>query len=109
MSDRLPSSFLEPLPAHPNLERQQKHAKALLRRLHDEEPDALARLAALHPHAPPSAAAKLADAQLVVARGYGFASWAAMKRKIESLEKPPLEQFVVALQDGDLESVRALL
>jgi len=108
MSDRLPS-FVEPLPAHPNLEMQQKRARLLLRRIHAGEADALSRLTALHPHAPAAGDVKLADAQLVVARGYGFLSWAAMKRKIESLVKPPVEQFAVALRDGDIESVRALL
>ena len=30
------------------------------------------------------------------ARGYGFDSWAAMKRKIESLTKSPSERFDLA-------------
>ena len=108
MSDRLPS-FVEPLPAHPNVEMQQKRARALLRAIHGGEAVALARLTALHPHPPAAGDATLADAQLVVARGYGFPSWAAMKRKIESLVKPPIEQFAAALRDGDIERVRALL
>jgi hypothetical protein len=42
----------------------------------------------------------LADAQLVIARGYGFESWAAMKRKIDSLTKTPVEH-VVAVEDSE--------
>jgi len=109
MSDRLPSSFIEPLPAHPNLEMQHKRARLLLRRMQGGDADAMARLRTLHPQPPSPENVKLADAQLVVARGYGFPSWAAMKRKIESLVKPPVEQFAAALQAGDLESVRGLL
>ena len=69
----------------------------------------MARVAALHPNPPPPAAAQLADAQLVVARGYGFESWAAMKRKIDSLVLSPVEQFAAALRDQEVERVRELL
>ena len=103
------SVFIEPLPARPNLEMQQKRAKALLREAWAARPDALARIRALHPAPPAPAALALADAQLVVARGYGFQSWAAMKRKIESLTKTPVEQFVTALHAGDVARVRTLL
>jgi hypothetical protein len=64
---------------------------------------------ALHPKPPAPDALGLADAQLVIARGYGFASWAAMKRKIESLTKTPVDRFTSALNDGDVEAVRELL
>ena len=103
------SSYIEPLPERPNLEMQQKRAKALLRAIWAGEPDALQRVAALHPKPRPTDALTLADAQLVVARGYGFESWAAMKRKIESLTRTPVEQFVIALHEGDVARVRELL
>ena len=64
---------------------------------------------ALHPKPPACDALTLADTQLVVARGYGFESWAAMRRKIDSLTKTPIEQFRSALRAGDAEGVRALL
>jgi hypothetical protein len=70
---------------------------------------ALTRIRALHPSPPPPETLTLSDAQLVVARGYGFESWAALKRKIESLTKTPVEQFVAALHAGDVERVRGLL
>jgi Ankyrin repeats (3 copies) len=108
-SDRDPSTFVEPLPAHPNLEMQQKRAKELLRAAWGQDPAALARIRALHPQPPSADALALADAQLVVARGYGFESWAAMKRKIESVAGTPVERFVAALHAGDVERVRELL
>jgi ankyrin repeat protein len=103
------SLSVEPLPARPNLEMQQKRAKELLRAVWAGDADALRRVGALHPNAPPADALKLADAQLVVARGYGFESWAAMKRKIDSITKPPVERFLIALHERDLERVRELL
>jgi hypothetical protein len=103
------SVFVEPLPARPNLEMQQKRAKELLRAVWAGDAEALMRIRALHPNTPAPDALKLADAQLVVARGYGFESWAAMKRKIDSLTKTPVERFLIALHDGDAERVREFL
>jgi ankyrin repeat protein len=108
-SERDRSDFIEPLPARPNLEMQHKRAKALLRAAWAGNADALTRILALHPKMPPPDMLKLADAQLVVARGYGFETWAAMKRKIDSLTKTPVERFLIALHDGDTERVRELL
>jgi hypothetical protein len=100
---------VEPLPPHPNLEMQQKRARNLLRAAKSGTVDALQRIRALHPRPPLPADLKLADAQLVVARGYGFESWAAMRRKIDSLTKSPIEQFHAALRAGDVDHVRELL
>jgi hypothetical protein len=103
------SSFIEPLPARPNLEMQQKRAKDLLRAAWAGDSDALARVRALHPKPPAPDVLGLADAQLVIARGYGFESWAELKRKIESLTKTPVERFKSALHAGDVNGVRELL
>jgi len=103
------SVFLEPLPARPNLEMQQKRAKELLRAAWAADGEALARIRALHPKPPAADGLTLADAQLVVARGYGFESWAAMKRKIDSLTRTPVERFLAALRDGDAVHVGELL
>jgi len=100
---------VEPLPARPNLEHQQKLAKRLLRHCWADNADAIARVRAFLPGAPDPAALKLHHAQVVIARGYGFDSWAAMKRKIDSLTKSPLEQFDLALREGDPASVREFL
>jgi ankyrin repeat protein len=107
--DRDRTRFIEPLPARPNLEMQQKRAKELLRAAWDGDERALERIQALHPAPPAAEGMTLADAQLVIARGYGFESWASMKRKIDSLTMTPVEQFVDALHAQDVERVRALL
>ena len=54
------------LPARPNLEHLRKQAKRLLRKLRASD-----------------AAAKLADAQLAIAREYGFASWKKLSAQVE--------------------------
>jgi len=56
------------LPEVPNLEHLRKQAKALLRELQKQEPRA-----------------KLAEAQLSIARQYGFASWNKLKSHVQSL------------------------
>jgi ankyrin repeat protein len=106
--DRL-SVFVEPLPAKPNLEMQQKRAKDLLRAAWAGEAEALARVRALHPKPPDPDALKLADAQLVVARGYGFESWADLRRKIEALTRSPKQSFFAAVRSGDVARARELL
>ncbi|MGH7638751.1 MAG: hypothetical protein ACREOK_13970 [Gemmatimonadaceae bacterium] len=70
-------SALRPLPPRPSLEFERKEAKALLRRLRAGESAALARARERHPTLDPARPTriKLADAQLVISREYGFASW----------------------------------
>jgi ankyrin repeat protein len=109
MASEDPITFIEALPAHPSLEMQQKRAKNLLHAASSGDANALQRIRALHPTPPAADALKLADAQLVIARGYGFESWPALRRKIESLTKTPVERFRSALRHGDVEGVRALL
>jgi len=58
----------QPLPAHPDLEHLRKQAKALLRDLRTRD-----------------AQAKLADALHLVARQYGFPSWAKLKAHVRSI------------------------
>jgi ankyrin repeat protein len=100
---------VNPLPPHPSLEHQQKLAKKLVRDVWAGDADALARVKAFLPQARHASSLKLHDAQLVIARGYGFSSWMAMKRKIESLTRSPLEQFDIAVRDGDAERAHKLL
>jgi ankyrin repeat protein len=88
---------------------QHKRAKELLRGAWAGDADALRRIRALHPQPLAPDHLTLADAQLVIARGYGFASWSALKQKIESLTKTPVEQFLSALHAGDVDRVRTLL
>jgi ankyrin repeat protein len=100
---------VEPLPPRPNLEHQQKLAKRLVREVWARDLDAMARVREFLPGNADLDALKLHDAQLVIARGYGFDSWAGMKRKIESLTKSPLERFDGAVREGDAERARELL
>jgi len=98
-----------PLPPNPNLDKQKKLAKALARDYWRSEAEAVERVRALHPKPPPPENFVLSDAQLVIARGYGFAGWPHMKRKIESLTKSPAELFKAAVEAGDVDHVRQLL
>ena len=50
--DRSASTFVEPLPARPNLEMQHKRAKDLLRAAWAGDSDALTHIRALHPQPP---------------------------------------------------------
>jgi ankyrin repeat protein len=100
---------VEPLAPHPNIEHQQKLAKRLVRDVWAGDADAIARVRQFLPGKADPVALKLHDAQLVIARGYGFGSWAAMKRKIESLTKSPLERFDAAVREGDAERAGELL
>jgi hypothetical protein len=101
--------FIRPLPPHPNLDMQRKLAKALARDYWRGNAEAIERVLALHPKPPARENFALADAQLVIARGYGFSSWPQMKRKVDSLTQSPLELFKAAVEAGDVEQVRQLL
>jgi SAM-dependent methyltransferase len=63
------------LPARPDLEHLRREAKLLLGQLRDREPAAIARATT---HAP-GMNVMLSTAQLVIAREYGFTSWAQLK------------------------------
>jgi ankyrin repeat protein len=80
------------LPSRPNLEQLKKQAKELLKSLESREPAALSRLREFHPKFSKSAEREfaraefsLADAQVTVAREYGFATWPKLKAHIEAL------------------------
>lgn len=82
-------SAFRPLPARPSLAYERKQAKALLRRLRAGDPNALGRAHAQHSGLDPSRPQtfRLADAQLVIAREYGFASWPRLVRYYEAAER----------------------
>jgi ankyrin repeat protein len=101
--------FVRSLPSHPNLDKQRKLAKALARDYWRGESEAIERVGALHPKPPAPENFALSDAQLVIAREYGFTGWPQMKRKIESLTKSPTELFKAAVEAGDVGHVRQLL
>ena len=77
-----------PLPDRPNLEQLKKQAKSLLHAAVAGDTDARRRFGALPafagvPEVPPGALA-LHDAQSVIAREYGFASWSALREEVEA-------------------------
>ncbi|MGO4598959.1 hypothetical protein [Terrabacter sp. 2RAF25] len=90
------------LPGNPDLERFRRDARRLQRAVRAADPTALAYAARHHPGRAPSDPATfgLSDAQLVVARAYGLASWprlraylraaAPLSRDPEVLDPAPL-------------------
>src|SRR5215471_15905443 len=79
----------QPLPARPNLEQLKKQAKTLLRAAQSRDADALQRFASLPVFAssPPdriAAEVALHDAQSVIAREHGFASWSALREEVDA-------------------------
>src|SRR5215510_14880355 len=91
---RTPLRAVRELPAQPNLEYLKNEAKQRLKTLRTSDP-----------------AAKLATAQLLVARDYGFASWRRLKAHVEdeSADRPLREKVFAAAQSGDIDTVRTAL
>jgi len=107
------------LPARPNLEQLKTQAKDLLKLLKAGDPVARQRIQENHPHPAKIATAELrtdsvtlSDAQLVIAREYGFASWPKLKEHVESFlgeTGEPLEQLKQAFHNNDAPRLRQLL
>jgi hypothetical protein len=74
------------LPGAPSLEYYRKQAKALLRSIQSADETALARVRQHLPRFHPDSIFKLSDAQWILAREHGFASWASFKRHLEERE-----------------------
>src|SRR5262245_21473117 len=55
------------------------------------------------------ASAQLADAQLAIAREYGFPSWRALKTEIDRRRAPNVAEFLCACQSGDVDALRELV
>lgn len=98
------------LPAKPNLEHLRKQAKELLHNFQQGDPGAVERFRSLA-SLPAPASAKLADAQHVLAREYGFASWPKLKEHVESLARllPPAELLSSAVRASDADKVARVL
>ena len=82
-----PSKFS--LPHHASFESIRKHAKKLVRQFAAGDPDGLARVHAQLPD--PNVPLSLRDAQLVLAREYGFAGWQDLRAAVLRLEGKGLE------------------
>ena len=88
------------LPVAPDLDQLKHQAKDLLRAIHNGDPAAVAELREFQPDPIPPQDAKLADAQLVLARSYYASSWT---RLVQAM------QLVDAIWKDDLETVRDLV
>lgn len=87
-------------PVRPNLEQLKHQAKDLLRAIKQGEPSAIAELQKHHPDPPDPQAAKLAHAQLALARSYGLPSWPRLVVACRMTD---------AIWRGDVEAVRELV
>jgi ankyrin repeat protein len=79
------------LPAQANLEHLKNEAKQRLKSMRAQSPEA-----------------RLAEAQLKVARKYGFPSWRRLKAYVDALHDFG-QRLIHAVRDGELETIRAIL
>jgi ankyrin repeat protein len=86
-----PVSTRRDLPARASLEHLRNEAKAHLRALRQEKP-----------------ATRLSEAQLGVARSYGFSSWRTLKAYVDALRSFGV-QIIQAVRGGDLPTIRRIL
>jgi len=93
------------LPERPNLEQLRKQAKELLEGYHAGEPTSVAEVRRFERRPDPSAFA-LNDAQRVLARSYGFASWPKLKAFVDGMN---VSRFMEAVKQGDQRAVRTML
>ncbi|HUD64707.1 MAG TPA: ankyrin repeat domain-containing protein, partial [Candidatus Sulfotelmatobacter sp.] len=121
---------VRPLPSNPNLDHLKYQAKDLLKERAAHSPGAAQRIREFHPRFRRSADAEifdahlsLSDAQLTVAREYGFPSWARLKRHIEKptvsdrldlphqqrIENPTFRRAVELVDKGDVAGLQAHL
>lgn len=99
------------LPPNPSFEQQKKLAKELLKAFRAGDAGARERL---RRHLPDKKRITLADAQFVLAREYGFESWAKLKAHLRTVgagvvEKSVREAFRRAFDARDAAAVRELL
>jgi len=118
------------LPADPSLDHLKHQAKDLLRRHAVKEPSSAQRFREFHPSLRRATDQEiflthltLSDAQLAIAREYGFASWAPLKRHIEEpglsdnlalphhkrIEDPVFRRAVHLIDSGDTSGLSLLL
>lgn len=88
------------LPVRPDLDQLHRQAKELLRAIHGGDAEAIAELREHHPEPIDPSAAKLADAQLVLARIYQASSWPRLVQAVRLAD---------AIWRDDLDEVRTLV
>jgi ankyrin repeat protein len=96
------------LPPHPSLDQQKSLAKELLAAYRAGDSTAIDRV---REHLPDKQQIVLADAQFVIAREYGFHSWAALKDAVNARSgvSPSVRgEFARAFETRDVATIRAL-
>ena len=93
------------LPPQPNLGQIKRQAKQLLHGFIRGDGAAVAEVSA-HYHGADAATFALHDAQLVIARAYGFESWPRLKAAVQGVT---IERLTDAVRARDLRRVRAML
>src|SRR5262245_32314155 len=88
------------LPVRPNLDQLRRQAKDLLRQIRHGDLAAIAELRRHHPEPVEPGDAKLADAQLALARSYGVASWPRLVLACRMID---------AIWRDDVDAVRTLV
>lgn len=93
------------LPERPDLDQLKRQAKELLEGFAARESSVVAEVRQYYPGAP-FATLALHDAQLVLARAYGFDSWPKLKARVDGVTIGRLHD---AVERGEAEAVRNLL
>jgi len=93
------------LAAHPDLDQLRRQAKELLAAFRADDPDAVAEVRARYHDADRERFA-LHDAQLVLARSYGFDSWPKLKAYVDGVT---VRRLVEAVRANDFSEVNALI
>ena len=103
------------LPASPNLEHLRKQAKDLQRDHQNGRAEALGRIRDFLPKLSGAGLAEVAsavvsrtDAQLVIAREYGFASWPLLAQAVEA-PPPPTQSLKSVIEQGDVTAITEML
>ncbi len=99
------------LPERPNLEQLRNQAKDLLKSFNSGDSQAILRIQENHPQRSKASETddratglSLSDAQLVIAREYGFTSWPKLKEHVDSVTLAtgdPIELFKKAFAEDD--------
>ncbi len=93
------------LASHPDLAQLKRQAKELLKDFAVGNPAAVAEIAG-HYRGAEATSFALSDAQLVLARAYGFRSWPSLKAFVDGVT---VRRLVEAVRAGDAATVRAMV
>src|SRR5262245_42390147 len=92
------------LPERPDLGQLKSQAKELLWAFGDRNPEAIAEINRFYRD--PTQNFALHDAQLVLARSYGYESWPKLKAYVDGVT---VNRLIGAVRSGDLQGVQATL